>query len=285
MASIISAGTTSGTSLNLSADTSGVLQLATNGTTTALTIDTSQNVGIGTASPSAPLDIQSNSGGTGIRIRGRASANAGAIRYFANDNTTQRAKIESNDTSLEINSISSLPITILTADTERMRIPAAGGVQAVTCVSVGNATPASTGAGITFPATQSASSNANTLDDYEEGTWTPTAAAQTGSLTSYTSSGTYTKIGRTVYLVGVIGLTNVGTASGQLFCGGLPFATLNTSARPAVPVCREDAATGVVYGGYVDSSSTSFTITSLTFGPIVWTNGFAYSFCFTYQTF
>jgi hypothetical protein len=43
MASIISAGTTSGTSLNLSGDTSGVLQLASNGSTTAVTIDTSQN--------------------------------------------------------------------------------------------------------------------------------------------------------------------------------------------------------------------------------------------------
>ena len=44
MASIISAGTTSGTALNFSGDTSGILQLATNGTTTALTIDTSQNI-------------------------------------------------------------------------------------------------------------------------------------------------------------------------------------------------------------------------------------------------
>jgi len=52
MASIISAGTTSGTALNMSADTTGVLQLATGATpTTAVTIDTSQNVGIGTASP------------------------------------------------------------------------------------------------------------------------------------------------------------------------------------------------------------------------------------------
>ena len=51
MASIISAGTTSGTSLNLSGDTSGVLQLASNGSTTALTIGTSQQVGIGTSSP------------------------------------------------------------------------------------------------------------------------------------------------------------------------------------------------------------------------------------------
>ena len=52
MASTISAGTTTTTALVYSADTSGVLQLQTNGTTTAVTIDTSQNVGIG-VTPSA----------------------------------------------------------------------------------------------------------------------------------------------------------------------------------------------------------------------------------------
>jgi len=57
MASIISAGTTSGTSLNLSGDTSGVLQLASNGSTTAVTINTSQQVGIGTASPTANTQV------------------------------------------------------------------------------------------------------------------------------------------------------------------------------------------------------------------------------------
>jgi hypothetical protein len=50
MASIISAGTTSGTALNMSGDTSGALQLATNGTTTAMTINTSQQVGVGVTS-------------------------------------------------------------------------------------------------------------------------------------------------------------------------------------------------------------------------------------------
>jgi len=52
MASTISAGTTTTTALVYTADTSGVLQLQTNGTTTAVTIDTAQNVGIG-VTPSA----------------------------------------------------------------------------------------------------------------------------------------------------------------------------------------------------------------------------------------
>jgi hypothetical protein len=49
-----------------------------------------------------------------------------------------------------------------------------------TTIGVGGATAAASGAGITFPATISASSNANTLDDYEEGTWTPSYSASNG---------------------------------------------------------------------------------------------------------
>jgi hypothetical protein len=56
MSSIIRATTSSG--LQVAPDNSGSLQLQTNGTTTAVTIDTSQNVGIGTTSPSGKLEIK-----------------------------------------------------------------------------------------------------------------------------------------------------------------------------------------------------------------------------------
>lgn len=109
--------------------------------------------------------------------------------------------------------------------TERMRIPAAGGVQCVTTLSVGNATPASTGAGITFPASQSASSDANTLDDYEEGTWTPTDGSGAG-LTFTQAVGSYTKIGRLVHLVGFVQYPS--TANGNTATiSGFPFGVAN----------------------------------------------------------
>jgi hypothetical protein len=74
------------------------------------------------------------------------------------------------------------------------------------------------GIGITFPATQSASSNANTLDDYEEGTWTPVWNGGTSS----PSRCRYTKIGRLVTLQGTVDLgTNVNGGFFQL--SGLPF--------------------------------------------------------------
>jgi hypothetical protein len=89
------------------------------------------------------------------------------------------------------------------SSTERMRIPATGGLQVVNCVSVGNATPSTSGAGITFPATQSASTNANTLDDYEEGTFTPSFIDNTGATitpSGGTAQGAYTKIGRLAWI-------------------------------------------------------------------------------------
>ena len=80
--------------------------------------------------------------------------------------------------------------------------------KATTTIGVGNATPAASGAGITFPATQSASSDVNTLDDYEEGTWTPTIELSSGS-PSYPNvrSGKYTKIGNVVYVWGDVAFT------------------------------------------------------------------------------
>ena len=89
--------------------------------------------------------------------------------------------------------------------------------------------PLLTGGGLKFPATQVASADPNTLDDYEEGTWTPTLVPDSGSFTYITynpnRSGKYTKIGNCVVLQ-IFMFTNaisVGTASGSVSIGGLPF--------------------------------------------------------------
>jgi hypothetical protein len=93
-----------------------------------------------------------------------------------------------------------------------------------TTIGVGGATASASGSGISFPATQSASSDANTLDDYEEGTFTPTifGASTAGSTTYSFQNGIYTKIGRVVYFfVDVQWTAQSGT--GDLTMGGLPF--------------------------------------------------------------
>ena len=81
--------------------------------------------------------------------------------------------------------------------------------------------PLLTGGGVKFPATQVASADPNTLDDYEEGTWTPSVG---GNATYSLQSGFYTKIGRIVYVQFAIEVIILGTGSTTQI-SGLPFNT------------------------------------------------------------
>ena len=104
-----------------------------------------------------------------------------------------------------------------------------------------------TGTGITFPATQSASSDANTLDDYEEGTWTVNlrfGGTSTG-ITYYSRAGKYTKIGNSVVLAGSFYLDSKASNTGDADITGLPF-TVTTSiiASPAALSTSEMTFTG-----------------------------------------
>jgi hypothetical protein len=110
------------------------------------------------------------------------------------------------------------------------RAISASTVQATTTVGVGAATPAASGAGITFPATQSPSSNANTLDDYEESTYTATLAPETSgtiTLNAAVNTLTYTKIGRLVTVTGLLQVSAISTPVGSYVSLNLPFTSLN----------------------------------------------------------
>ena len=81
-----------------------------------------------------------------------------------------------------------------------------------------------TGIGISFPATQNASSDANTLDDYEEGTWTPALSTTSGSISFSSVGGAYTKIGRLVYVrASFSGTATISSPTGDLKLTSLPF--------------------------------------------------------------
>jgi hypothetical protein len=125
MASVISAGTTSNTSLNLSGDTSGVLQLASNGSTTAVTIDTSQNVGIGTSSPSVKLEVSG-------RVLGDSLVAANAVYIWSQNRMSLGASygIESQQNSplFMLTQGVAQPIVFGTNSTESMRIDSSGNV-------------------------------------------------------------------------------------------------------------------------------------------------------------
>ena len=99
---------------------------------------------------------------------------------------------------------------------ERVRINEFG-------LGVGGAIPSS-GRGITFPASQSASTDPNTLDDYEEGTWTPNQGSGLSFSGGFSSSGLYTKIGNLVTVNFKVQGTNISCSSGGQITSNLPFA-------------------------------------------------------------
>jgi len=111
-----------------------------------------------------------------------------------------------------------------------------GTMQVGTTLGVGAATPSASGSGITFPATQSASSNVNTLDDYETGTWTPTLVPGGTGFTSITydadTQAKYVKIGKNVFVQGSIRTLAIviGSPTGILTVGNFPF-TMSTSSQ------------------------------------------------------
>lgn len=90
------------------------------------------------------------------------------------------------------------------------------------------------GGNITFPSTQVPSANPNTLDDYEEGTFTPTITFGGASVgITYSSQvGVYTKIGNLVTIGIAIVLTNKGSSTGAAMVGGLPFNVTSADTFP-----------------------------------------------------
>jgi hypothetical protein len=109
--------------------------------------------------------------------------------------------------------------------------------------------------GIKFPASQSASADANTLDDYEEGTFSPTYGASSGTgMTITTNYAAYTKVGRAVTLNIDFTITAVGTSSGAsvMYINNLPFAGTTQASMMAL---RETAMNG--HGAVANLSTTT----------------------------
>jgi multidrug resistance efflux pump len=82
---------------------------------------------------------------------------------------------------------------------------------------------------LAFPATAVAVADANTLDDYEEGTWTGTlTATTTGPTVAVTSTGRYTKIGRQVTVHIEFNVVSTSGAAGNILITGIPFTSAAT---------------------------------------------------------
>ena len=193
----------------------------------AARIDSSGRFGLGTASPDANLDVRGSDASILISDSGRT-------QYWRIQNQEPSDALTFNANDLN----------------ERMRIDSSGRLLVGTATATANGGVLQVSNGITFPATQSACSNVNTLDDYEEGTWTPSVSPSSGSGQSVTVRGEYIKIGKQVTLWGEVIVNSVGTASGGMQITGLPF---NVVANDRAVGAARDRATTLATMGSVYS--------------------------------
>jgi hypothetical protein len=203
------------------------------GSTSNLFWDSANNrLGIGTASPGTKFSIGAGGNDLGMFL-GR-----GAVTNFfeAYDNTKSFiAGVDASNSFAKVGTLSAHDLAIITANGAKIYIQNSTGYVGI---GTDTASPAcildisgTTGGQIKFPATQNASSDANTLDDYEEGTWTAAFVAGGGTITIDNSykTGAYTKIGRQVTLTGYFIVGSVSSPSGNVSISGLPFTASGAS--------------------------------------------------------
>ena len=270
-------GAATGTSLALT----GTLSGGTSGTAysfsgsapaTSLALTSGGDLGIGTSSPATKLQVDGTSAGALLDVatirNGSSDANSEVGIFFnptSNTTNIRGARIAainngSNDISLKFYTGQTSSIT------SKMLISAEGNLLVGVTTANANGGVLQLKSGITFPAADVASSDANTLDDYEEGTWTPTIALVTpGTSTTSGAVGKYTKVGNLITVVGRVTITK-GTGSGDLVLGGLPIAAVTLASYQCAGTLSTDdfGAVGKIYQIMLSSGSTAPSLLAVT---------------------
>jgi hypothetical protein len=229
-------------------------------TTSILFWDAANNVlGVGTSSPNTYTGNKIVAYGGGIAATSGAGTTSGSFQVFSNGQTNNQVTLAQGfggtDNIGFLYNRANADFVFGTNNTEAMRIAAAGNIT----VSTGNLVIGTSGKGIDFSAT-AGTGTSELFADYEEGTWTPSLSAGSGTITSFTSSGRYTKNGRLVTAEIRIDITDNGNAATGLIIGNFPFTAYG--AKALTGAAREDASAGI---GIVGSglSTTSIYLTKV----------------------
>ena len=199
------------------------------------------SVGIGAAS-SAKLSVF-DTNGIALRFGDLAAAPASQTACFVGTSTGAFTGNGNGDLILVARTSDTRDVVIYTGlgtAADRLRVTAAGNVN----ITTGNVVMGTANKGIDFSINSDASATSELLNDYEEGTWTPTFTAAIGTgFTVTLTSATYTKIGRRVFLEVDFTITVAGSASSALYFT-LPFS--QASSPSSCGAFRESNSTGYI---------------------------------------
>ena len=176
-------------------------------------INTNGRVGIGVSSPAEKLDIGPEAVGGGFKLAGQSVAvtsNGLTIDYQPNIGSPAVDRVR----------YFAEPRSSGDGVSEHRFYAYTGGTRQESGIFTGNGLAFSNGKGIDFSASEGSGASSSLLDDYEEGTWTPSIG---GTATYTTQQGTYTKIGNLVRVTFYIVISNAGSGSNQARILGLPF--------------------------------------------------------------
>jgi hypothetical protein len=228
----------------------------------AMRLDSSGNLGIGLTSPSTPLHVAGNAtlgnsvAATNVSLLFNGVASKAKRLIFKSGGTEdwligQGAASETD--AFEIyNGNGQMSLSFAKATSNATFISNIG---------IGGTTPTTSGTGITFPASQSASSNANTLDDYEEGTFLPVFNRDSSSptVTYVVQNGRYTKVGNMVTVIIALQASAVSAAgSGNTTITGLPFANGSVTYTGQGSIGYNSAGVNTLSGSWISSTSVYF---------------------------
>ena len=253
---LVLAGTTSGTTTVTATAVAGTTTLTLPAATDTLvgraTTDTLTNKTLTGAAMNGTVGATTPSTGAFIKITTTSTANDWTNIVIGNTTSGQSygTRIQAGTTAADY----SFLVKNATNATEYFSILGNGAAAFGNGLAITGLTDisAATSGQIKFPATQNASSNANTLDDYEEGSWTYDFTATTGTITKSATYlyGYYTKVGRVVTITGFLQVASVSSPTGVLTLTGLPFPITSTGSR-------EGFVGGGIYGSSLAVGSVS----------------------------
>jgi hypothetical protein len=177
------------------------------------------------------------------------ASNTSPVIIIKDQNSTSGLNINTAYGSGYINMVDAKFLRMGTNNATQLEVNNSGDLKVIT----GNLVIGTSGKGIDFSATSHAAGmTSELLNDYEEGTWTPTAVAGLGG--AYGGSGLYTKIGRAVYCYGTINVTDI---TGNITIGGLPFTSSSFPAAMTAGLSYIGPVT-LNYGGVGQSTTEAF---------------------------